>query len=457
MTRFQSGSDSSAPFHKPSISAELRDLVHLALPVIGAQLGSMLMSVVDTMMVGRLSVDALAASSLGSAWVFALLMFGQGLVMGIDPLVTQGHGAGEHEEVARAAQLGVVVALLVSVPVGLGIAFTNQALLLLGQSEALSAMAHDFALVQIPSVPFFMLFVALRQYLQGRAIVRPTFFVTVAANVFNVVANYALIFGRFGFPALGLVGAGAATTLSRAFMLLALLAVVATLRLHHGAWSAWRWSNLGMARLKRVLALGAPIAMQMSLEIFAFSAASLIAGRLGAVSLAAHTVVLNMAALAFMVPLGISHAAATRVGNLIGARRRDDAQHAAWVALGLGTSVMTISASMFVLGRHWLPGLYTSDLEVVAICSTILPIAAAFQVFDGLQAVGGGVLRGMGRTRPGAVFNFVAFWILGLPVGAFFALERGWGLPGLWWGLCLGLATVAGCLVLWIHRRGPNR
>jgi MATE family multidrug resistance protein len=441
----------------PLLFSELRSLIHLALPVVGAQVGSMAMSVVDTMMVGRLSVEALAASSLGSAWVFALLLFGQGLVMGIDPLVTQAHGAGDGHKVARATQLGVVVALLVSVPISFLIGLTEHTLLFLGQSSALSSMAHDFAVVQIPSVPFFLLFVVLRQYLQGRGVVRPTFYVTVAANLFNVAANYALIFGKFGYPALGLVGAGVATTLSRAFMPIVLILVVRAFSLHHGAWLPWSRSALGLRELRVVLALGIPVAVQMSLEIFAFSAASLIAGRLGALALAAHTVVLNMAALAFMIPLGISHATVTRVGNLIGAGRHHDAQRAAWVALALGATVMTMSATIFVVGRNWLPSLYTADAEVIAGCALILPIAAAFQIFDGLQAVGAGVLRGMGRTRPGAVFNLFAFWVLGLPVGGWLALRAGWGLSGLWWGLCLGLATVAMCLIVWIHRRGPSR
>jgi MATE family multidrug resistance protein len=195
--------------------------------------------------------------------------------------------------------------------------------------------------------------------------------------------------------------------------------------------------------------------MQVSLEMWAFSGAALIAGRLGAVSLAAHTIALNLAALAFMLPLGIAQGAATRVGNLIGAREPDAAQRAAWVSIGMGAGVMTLSASLFVVFRTGLPRLYTPDADVILACAAILPIAAAFQIFDGTQAVGCGILRGMGRTRPAMVFNLVSYWVLGLPIGAWLALFQGWGLAGIWWGLALGLGLVATSLVLWVRVRGP--
>jgi MATE family multidrug resistance protein len=162
-----------------------------------------------------------------------------------------------------------------------------------------------------------------------------------------------------------------------------------------------------------------------------------------------------MAALAFMMPLGISHAAVTRVGNLIGANSPDAAQRAARVALAMGAGIMTLSATLFVLLRHLLPRIYTPDLELIAACALILPIAGAFQIFDGIQVVGGGVLRGMGRTRPAAIFNLVGYWFIGLPLGAWAALRTSWGLAGLWWGLCLGLALIACSFVAWVHWRGP--
>jgi MATE family multidrug resistance protein len=179
------------------------------------------------------------------------------------------------------------------------------------------------------------------------------------------------------------------------------------------------------------------------------------AGWLGAVPLAAHTIALNLASLSFMLPLGISQGAVTRVGNLLGAGRPRDAERAAWVAIAFGASIMGCCGAGFLILRHALPELYTTDVAVVAVAASVLPIAAAFQVFDGTQVVCCGVLRGMGRTRPAAWFNFLGYWLLGLPIGGWLAFRMDWGLHGIWWGLCFGLFVVASSLVLFVRARGP--
>jgi MATE family multidrug resistance protein len=437
------------------VRAEARKLASLAIPVAATQLSTMLLGLVDTVMVGRVSVDAIAAASLANVWVFGTLMFANGIVFGIDPLVAQAHGAGHGRLAAVALQRGVVISLLLSIPTLVLWTFTEDFLLFAGQDPELAREAHRYIMAQSPSVPAFLVYSALRQYLQGREIMRPALWVILIANVFNAFFNWVLIFGNLGAPALGLVGAGIATGLTRWISLIGLVLWVRGFRLTEGAWQPWSRAAIDPAGLRAILAIGFPIAIQVSLEIWAFSAAALVAGRLGATPLAAHTVALNMAALAFMMPLGISQGTATRVGNLIGARQPEQAQRAAWVALAMGGAVMTASAVVFVLFRHSLPRLYTPDPGVIALCASILPIAAAFQIFDGVQVVGCGVLRGMGRTRPAAVFNLISYWLLGLPVGAWLALGTDAGLAGIWWGLCIGLAAVATLLVLWIRVRGP--
>jgi MATE family multidrug resistance protein len=181
-----------------------------------------------------------------------------------------------------------------------------------------------------------------------------------------------------------------------------------------------------------------------------------VAGHLGAVEVAAHTIAINLASLSFMMPLGIAQGAATRVGNLIGAGDLPGARRAAWVSLALGAGVMGLSAFAFVALREWLPRLYTPELAVIAACAAILPIAAAFQIFDGTQVVGCGILRGVGRVRPAMLFNLLGYWVLGLPLGTWLALRAGYGLPGLWWGLALGLAFVAFGLLAFVALRGPG-
>jgi len=436
---------------------EVRKLVALSLPVMAAQFGTMAMGVVDTMMVGRVGVDALASAAMANAWIYGVLLFAQGFVHGIDPLVTQNFGARNAAGVARALQRGVVVALLISLPMAALIGVTEVFLEAAGQEPRLVEAAGLYAWVQVPSVPCFLVFVALRQYLQGRGLVRPAMWVILAANVFNAFANWVLIFGHLGAPALGLTGAGIATALSRGFTLLGLAAFVWKFDLLRGYWVPWSRSAFDPRTLRRIFALGMPVAVQMGLEVAAFSTGTLLAGRLGAVALAAHTIVLNMAALSFMLPLGISQGAVTRVGNLLGRGARARATRSAWVAVAMGASVMAAAGVLFVTLRHALPALYTPAVEVVALAAAILPIAALFQVFDGIQVVGCGILRGMGRTRPAAWFNLVGYWLIGLPFGAWFGLSKGAGLAGIWWGLALGLAAVATALLVWLRYRGPDR
>jgi MATE family multidrug resistance protein len=436
---------------------EVRRLVALGGPAALTQVGAMLLGVVDTIMVGRLGVHDLDAASLGNVWLMGSLILGMGLMFGLDPILAPAHGARDGERVGVTLQQGLVMAVLGSVPIALAWLFTAPALSLLGQSPALAATAHDYVLVQIPSIPPFLAFLALRQYLQCRGVVMPALWITVLANGFNAFANWVLIFGHLGFPELGLVGAGIATAMTRVFMLVGLVAVTLLARLHEGAWVPWSRRALHGSDLGRIARFGLPVAVQYGLETWAFQMSTLIAGRLGEKQLAAHTIVLNLASLAFMMPLGLSIGAAVRVGNLIGAGERERAQHAAHVALGLGAAVMLLSATAFVGLRWILPTLYTGDTAVIAVAASILPIAAAFQLFDGVQAVGGGILRGMGNTVPAAVFNLVGYYALALPLAVWLTFPLALGLTGIWWGLALGLALVATSLVVWVVRRGPAR
>jgi MATE family multidrug resistance protein len=369
------------------LRAEARKLASLGIPVAATQVSTMLMGVVDTAMVGRVSVEALAAASLANVWTFATMLFAAGMIFGLDPIVSQAHGARDGKTAGVALQRGVVLALLLSIPVGFLWGGTEFFLLLVGQDPELARAAHGYALAKLPGIPFFLVYSALRQYLQGRELVRPAMWVILIANVFNGLFNWVLIFGHLGFPALGLVGAGIATSLTRVVSLVGLVLWVRGFSLHRGAWVPWTRSAVQVRRVWELAAVGFPVAVQMSTEMWAFSAAALLAGRLGAEPLAAHTIAMNLAGLAFMVPLGISQGAATRVGNLLGAGRPGASQFSARVSLGLGAAVMTISATFFVLGRATLPKLYTPDPALIALCATILPIAAAFQIFDGTQVV----------------------------------------------------------------------
>ncbi|GAB1262548.1 MATE family efflux transporter [Aurantivibrio plasticivorans] len=439
------------------LKQQLPPLLKLAIPAAGAQLSIMLLGIVDTIMVGRLSVQALAASSIANAWLYALLWSGMGLIQGIDPLVSQAHGAGRQDHASRALQRGIVLAIVISVPVICLLLSTQHILLWFQQDATLVTLASTYLNLQLWSVPAFFLFIAFRQYLQGREIVQPMLWIAVIANVVNFIGNYGLIFGHFGFPELGLEGAAIASAVTRAFMFIALLAWCLRFKLIEGVWLPIQREVYRLKEFVKIIQVGLPVATQIGLEILAFSCGTFIAGRLGELSLAAHTVALNIASVSFMIPLGISQGAATRVGNLIGAHHYRQANHAAWVAIVAGGAMMIISAVIFLVFKEQLPRFFSVDASLIQAAAYILPIAAAFQVFDGIQVVCSGVLRGMGKPLPSTLANLFAFWVIGLPVGYWLSIEKEFGLSGLWWSLSLGLALVAVILMGWIALRGPEK
>lgn len=440
---------------KQAVRLEVRRLTALAWPIVLTQVALMLMGTVDFMMVGRAGVVEVGAVMLGNVWKMGTILVGMGVVFGISPLVSQAHGAGDARGAALALQNGVVLGVLISLPLAALWWFAEPALLQFGQDPEIARLAGRYLAVQIPSLPFFLVWVAQREYLQGRGLLMPTFWIALGANVLNALLNWALIFGNWGAPALGGVGAGVATSVLQVLLPLATLVWIRTAGLHRSAWVPWSRASFDPYELMRVVRLGGPIALALLFEMWAFQIVSLWSGLLGDVQLAAHSFVLNLASLSFMVPLGVSLAAVTRVGNLIGAGKPDDAQRAAWVAFALGAGGMGVSAIGFVLGRNVLPGLYTDDLEVARLAAAVLPIAAAFQLVDGTQVVGSGILRGMGKTRPAAVMHLFGFYGLALPLAWWLTFRDERGLAGLWWGLALGLTAVAVLMLGWVARSGP--
>lgn len=440
-----------------SMLDEARRIARIAAPTALTQLSMMGLWVVDTLMLFRVSVEAQDAAALGRVWAFGTAMIGFGLLFGLDPVLSQAWGARDRRRLGTALQQGLLLCLLLTLPLGILWLLTGPILELCGQNPHLARDAHTYVLVQLPALPFLLAFLVLRQYLHSRSIVFPALVIAVGANLLNALANWILIFGHWGAPALGHVGAGIATSIVEVAMVAGLALWIVRGRLYRGAWAGWSRAAWGLSGLRPVLALGLPVALQLGFEIWAFQISTLWAGRLGegVHELASHNIVMQLASITFMVPLGVSIGTATRVGNLIGEGRSREAQLAAWLGFGMGGAAMALAGLAFVIGRDVLPTWYTTDAAVVALASSILPIAAAFQLFDGLQVVGGGILRGMGRTRPIAVINFVAYYILALPLGWWlcFHLER--GLAGIWWGLALALIAVASALLVYVWRRGP--
>jgi MATE family multidrug resistance protein len=412
----------------------------------------MTMGVVDTMMVARIGVAELAAVAIATSWAWSSSSLFQGVVQGMDPLVSQAHGAGDGESAALALQRGLIIAMAGSIPLMVLWVFTGPALLLFGQDETVADLAQSYMMARLPSAIGFNLFVALRQYFAGRTIMRPAMWVMLIGNLFNVFLNWALIFGHLGMPALGLEGAGFATGITNVFLPLALWFWCSRFGLFEGAWRRWDRLSFDAVGLRRYLKLGIPVGFQLALEANAFTVGMIMIGWIGVVELAAHQVVINMASFTFMLPLGISIGASVRIGNLIGARRHERLREACRTAFAMGGGIMAIAAFCFVVFRNVLPRFYLEDAAVVALAATLLPIAGAFQIADGIQVVGGGLMRGMGRPKAGAIVNLVGFYVVGLPLGWFLAFPMNLGVVGIWWGLAAGLAGVAIMLYVWVLR-----
>ncbi len=426
-------------------------VVRLATPVALVQIGMMLMGTVDAMMLGRYSEQALAAGALGNSVSFGLITFPMGILMALDPLVAQAFGAQSHELIRRHFKQGLLLAAALSVPLSAVMWQTEGVLLLTGQRPEIAADGAAYIRVIAAGNLPFLLFVAIRQTLQAMSKIRPAAIAIVIANGINVVANYALIFGNFGCPELGVVGSAWATSISRWVMFLGLAGAAWPVVRRYLAGS-WR-ELMRLSAFIQPLRLGVPIGVHVSLEMWLFTAVALMMGNLGARELAAHQIALTLSALSYMVPLGISGAAATRVGNAIGRGDAGGARRSAVACLALGAGVMSLAALAFVLAPHPLSRLFTAEAGVIAVAVTLLPVAAAFQVFDGLQVVAIGALRGTADTRIPAVIALVGYWGLGLPLGALLGFRAGMGPQGLWWGLTIGLGSVAILVVarLWVR------
>jgi MATE family multidrug resistance protein len=422
-------------------SSDIRAMLRLALPVAGVQLGIMAMGVTDTIMVGHVSPTALAAAALGNRYVFIAGIFGQGTLMALDPVISQAVGARDDDAISRALQRGLVLSLGLTVVTCATFLPVRWALTLLRQPAEVIPGAASYVWIAIPGVFPFFAFVVLRQSLQAMGRVAPVLWTVLIANVLNGALNWVFIYGNLGSPAMGVAGSSLATSISRWVMALLLLVLAGRQVSHH--LTPWRPETGAMQPLARMLALGLPIGLQYLLEYGAFAAAALLMGVLGTTQMAAHQIAINLASFTFMVPLGVSTATAVMVGHAIGAGDESRARRSAIAGIFIGTAFMCASGVAFRLFPGLLARSYTSDAAVIALAATLIPIAGVFQVFDGIQAVAAGVLRGIGDTHAPAIINVVGFWLIGLPVSWVLAFRVGGGAVGLWWGIVVGLAAVA--------------
>ncbi len=432
--------------------AELRAVARLAAPLVVGQVALMTLNVVDLAMAGRLGAEPMAALAVATTLFYSVIVVAQGLVMGLDPFVAQAYGAGEHRRCGLWLLRGIAVAVVATLPVVLMLAFAGGPLLrLLHQPAELIPTAEIYLRALCPGILFRLLYVACRQVLQAQGRVALPVTVALVANGVNALADYALIHGVWGVPAMGVVGVGLATSVCDAFMGLSLLGAVLAgpLLRGHGRWRLAEVLELGA--LRRFFRVSLPLAFQTGLEGWGFVFTGLMAGWLGATVVAGHQVAMNLAAVVYMVPLGLSSAVVVRVGHAVGRSDRPGLRRAVAVGLGVGAGIALLTASLFAFLPGPLAGVYTTDAAVLALAVSLLPLAAAFQLFDALQVVGLGVLRGLGDTRFPALASLLGFWVLGLPIGAWLAFGSGMGARGIWIGLVIGLTIMCSVVLLRIR------
>jgi MATE family multidrug resistance protein len=434
---------------------EFRPMFSLAVPVVLAELGWMTMGIVDTLMVGRLGPEAIGAVGIGTSLFMGVCIFAMGLLLGLDTLVSHAFGAGRLDQCHTWLAHGVVLALALAAPMTLVVLALSSALSWWGLHPDVLRLTQPYLNVLAWSVPPLLLYAAFRRYLQGMGVVRPVMIALFMANLFNIVVNWILIFGKCGAPAMGVRGSAWATVMARVAMAAFLLGVILHREYGRRPGLFETPPPIELGRMRRLIGLGLPAASQVTLEVGVFAAATALAGRLAPASLAAHQIAINLAAFTFMVPLGVASAGAVRVGQAVGRRDIAGAARSGWTALLFGVFFMAGAASAFLLIPRALIGAFTLDEAVLEIGVSLLFVAAMFQLFDGLQGVATGVLRGLGDTRSPMLWNLVGHWVIGLPLGYALCFAAGLGVIGLWWGLSTGLIICGvALLIVWSRRIG---
>jgi MATE family multidrug resistance protein len=429
---------------------ELRQLLRLAGPLAAAQAGTQIMSLVDLAVIGRLGAQELGAAGLGNNIFFAISILGIGVNLGVDPMISQAFGAGDAVRARHVMWQGVWLAFGVTVALTIVLLFAPLLLPLFDVAEPLRPFASQFLLVRTAGLAPMLLFFVLRAYLQSQHITRPMVVAMLIGNVFNLISDLILVFGWGPFPRMGVAGAALSTDLGAVLQLAVVVWTVKSIHLpphdagvlHHPKWP----------EIRQAIRIGLPIGIQLAAEIGVFTLVGLLAGHLGAIDLAAHQLVLAFISFTFTISVGVASAGAVRVGLAVGARDQPRTRTAGFAAIVGGTGVMIIGAAVFAFFPRPIARLLTDQEVVIAAAVPIFLIAAVFQLSDGLQAVGAGILRGAGDTTFPLGSNLVGHWLVGLPIALYLGFHRNMGIVGLWWGLCAGLTAVAILLLLRFNR-----
>jgi len=439
------------PSHRQQISRkiwpELRACLTLAIPLAGAQLAQAGTAFVDTVMMGLLGGSVLAAGGLGATLFQALVIISNNVISAVSPLVASAYGAGQQAAIGQIVRQGFWLVVGLALPVGLLLWYAEPVLQILGQDPAIITVALPYVHAIVWGLPALLGFAVLRNFVSALSDPRPLIVIMVAGTGCNILGNYVLMFGKFGFPALGLAGIGWASTISLWAMFASLLVYV-TSQPRYQPYRLWGSFCLEPMLFTELLKIGLPIGVLAAVETGMFTLTTFLMGQLGPVPLAAHQIALQTAAVTFMVPLGISLATTVRVGQRLGQQDFLGARVAGVVGIALSALFMSLMGSLIWRFPAQIVGLYLdlkqpANAELVQFSQHLLAVAAVFQILDGVQVSATGALRGLRDTRVPLLIGITAYWGLGLTSGYWLGIVSGWGGIGLWWGLALGLLMAA--------------
>ncbi|MFC0573256.1 MATE family efflux transporter [Paraburkholderia solisilvae] len=444
----------------PSLSRHAADTARLAAPLAIAQLSQMAMSVTDTVLLGSLGPDALAAGGLGANLFFVVVTLLQGVLTSVSVSVSHARGAQADHRVPPIYWTGFVLSVLLSVPAFVLLSFATPILTTFGEPALLAQHIGEYCMVLRWGAPASLIGVGLmRSFLPAIGAAKRLLWISIGSVLFNGLLNYGLIHGAYGLPRLGFLGSAIATTVTVWLSALLLMALL-HLRPRYRHFVTVARPNVPL--MGELFGIGWPVAITFGVESLLFLATGLMVGLFGEVQLAAHQIALNVASVWFMVPLAIGQAANVRVGFWSGAGMPLAARHAGFVALALGVAFMSLSGLVMIVAPHWIVGLYLrlddpANARTVALASSLLGVAAIFQIVDGMQTVGSGCLRALKDTRVPMVAATFGYWGIGFPTGYVLAFHFGLGARGLWWGLAAGLASVALLMTLRFHWMSARR
>lgn len=430
-----------------------RESLKLAIPVVLSNVGHTLVQTSDTIIVGHFAgTSSLAAVALVNSLFMVPLVIGMGISYGLTPLVAQNNGGGNKRECGMLLSNSLLINMLSGVLLFALIYFGTMLLIgHLGQSPAVVTEARPYLLLLSLSLIPLLVFNTFKQFAEGLGFTKQAMMISIWGNVINICLGITFVKGLFGIPAMGIRGVGYSTLIDRCVMAVVMAFYVFRSKNFKAYLKDFSIRNIDRIRGLRIMKIGAPVALQYVFEVSAFGGAAILVGTIGLVQQAAHQVSISLASMTYMAASGISAAAAIKSGNYFGAKKRDKLRLSAIANYHIVLIFMSITALLFTVLRSYLPWIYTSDEGVIHIAVQILIIVALFQLFDGAQVVGLGVLRGMGDVNIPTLITFLAYWVVGLPLGYVLGIMLHWGINGVWYGLVLGLATASVLLFIRFH------